>query len=73
MRKPADLLRTIAAAKTVGNSGRLRDVPRNEMINLAREVCEHLGIDYSTASLVPARVDKPDSAPKHQNYRKPRG
>lgn len=67
-----EALRAIARSVEVGHTGRMRTLPRCELIDRARGACEKLGIYYGLATLVPEREDRPASAPKHMNYRKRR-
>lgn len=43
---PIEALRAIAWANKVGQSGRITTVYRQEMINIAREVCIEHGVSY---------------------------
>lgn len=70
MKRAEDVLRDIARSVVVGHSGRLRDLPRKEMIDLAREFCDLIGVSYAQKDLGIIRFDHPDSAPKTEFYRK---
>ena len=69
MTEAETLLQAIARAAEIGVTGRKRETRRTEMINRARDYCDSRGIGYSPSELVPARKDKPHSAPKHDLYR----
>lgn len=54
-----ELVQTIARGVEVGHTGRLRDIPRQEMMARCRDACDRFAVGYSLDALKPARTDKP--------------
>ena len=53
MQDAEKVLQQIAFGHVVLPSGKMRGIYRYEMINLAREICDQLGIEYSAVLAIP--------------------
>lgn len=48
---PSDLLRTIARGAEIGQSGKVRDLKRGDLMTLARNYCDEHGLSYARSDL----------------------
>jgi hypothetical protein len=57
MTEAAEILRVIARSVDVGDSGRVRNIPRFELIAMARNACDALGVDYSVGVISTKNIE----------------
>ena len=61
---PIEALQRIARSYHINRNGKLAKMPREMMLLIARDICDHLGISYAQKEVIVADVPKAEAPPR---------